>query len=88
MRMGNVDRVNLDAIKMRELDDLLRRFGLLNDFKKKKLKCKFCREIVTKENIYSIMKDSGHIKLVCEKGECVSKMMELLDARSQKKVGN
>ena len=84
--MGQIDRVNLDAVRMRELDNLLKRVDLLDSFNKSKLKCKFCGDIVTKENIYSLMGDSGHIKLVCQKIDCISQLMELLDSRRKKKV--
>ena len=62
--------------------DLLKLLGTLNiskDVKKKNKKCKFCRGIVTIKNIYALFPESGDIKIVCDKTECIKALSQYLN---------
>lgn len=72
---------SINAVHENDLEGFLDKVGLLQDFQGGKLKCKFCKEPVDKENIYSIIKDSDSYKVVCSKASCVSALMEYLEAK-------
>ena len=73
----------INAVYENDLDRLLSEVGLLTDFNTRNLKCKFCKGVVTRKNIYSVIKDSDRHKLVCSKAQCVSALMEFLDLKRQ-----
>lgn len=77
---------NIDAVHADDLERLLERVGLLDKFNQGKVKCKFCGQAVTHENIYSVIKDSGSHKLVCDKAECVNKLMQFVAYRKKKEI--
>lgn len=79
---------SINAVHEHDLNTLLDSVGLLEDFKKKKLKCKFCGDVVTDNNIFSVIRDSDRYKLVCSKARCVSSLMEFLNKRQIKAVNN
>ena len=72
---------SINAVHENDLEGLLDKVGLLEDFRAGKLKCKFCKDPVDNENIYSIIKDSDTYKAVCSKATCVSALMEFLEAK-------
>ena len=74
---------NIDAIHTNDLSRLLAKIGLLDDFDNNKVKCKFCKQPVTHANIYSVIKDSGSYKLVCDKADCVQLLMQFLADRKK-----
>ena len=75
---------NIDAVHSNDLERLLLHVGLLEQFKEQKVKCKFCGTPVTHENIYSVIKDSGSHKLVCDKADCVNQLMQFVASRKPK----
>lgn len=75
---------DIDAVHSDDLERLLQKIGILESFKSGKIKCKFSSDIVTHENIYSVVKDSGTYKLVCDKAECVKDLMEFVATRKKK----
>lgn len=81
--MGSQFR-DLNAVHADDLENLLLKVELLEQFKDGTLKCKFCHDVVTADNIYSIIKDSGQHKVVCEKAECVSQLMQFVATRKPK----
>jgi len=81
--MGSQFR-DLDAVHADDLDNLLLKVGLIKQFKGGTLKCKFCHDVVTADNIYSVIKDSGQYKVVCEKAGCVSQLMQFVATRKPK----
>ncbi len=72
----NKERVK--AVHDQDLERLLDRLGILNKFKQGKLKCKFCKAAITSENLHSIFPQSGNIKVVCDRIECVKELSNLL----------
>lgn len=74
----------MDAVHADDLEHLLERIGLLDDFIAKEAKCKFCSSPVTHENIYSIIKDSGTHKLVCDRADCVNNLMQFIASRKKR----
>lgn len=72
---------SINAVHENDLEGFLDSVGLLQDFQNGSLKCKFCRDPIDKQNIYSIVKDSDTYKAVCSKAQCVSALMEFLEAK-------
>jgi hypothetical protein len=70
---------SINAVHEDDLDSFLESVGLLKSFHEGKLKCKFCKVVISGDNIYSIIKDSDTYKGVCTKAECVSSLMEYLE---------
>lgn len=58
-----------------DLEGLLKKIGVFSDFKENKKKCKFCKEVVNMKNLHSIFKESGDIKFICDKPECVKELI-------------
>jgi hypothetical protein len=72
---------SINAVHESDLEGFLASVGLLQEFQDGKLKCKFCKDPIDKQNIYSIIKDSDTYKAVCSKAQCVSALMEFLEAK-------
>lgn len=77
------DKKEMKAVHERDLDNLLVKLSLKDHFYAGKIKCKYCKDIVTKDNIYSLIHESGAVNFVCGKSECVSEFM--LHMESKKK---
>lgn len=74
----------MDAVHADDLQNLLLKVGLLDSLNSGKLRCKFCQNSVTEDDIYSVIKDSGQYKVVCERADCVSQLMQFLAERKGK----
>ena len=61
-----------------DLESFLERLGVLKKFNNGELKCKFCRVSITFESLHSIFPQSGQVKLVCDKVECIKQLSDLL----------
>jgi len=59
-----------------DLEGLLKKIGVFDDFVSDNKKCKFCKSVVNRKNLHSIFKESGDIKFICDKPECVKKLMD------------
>ena len=78
-------KTKLRAVHDNDLEELLDSLGLISKLKAGKLKCAFCGEVITFENLHSIFPDSGAIKLTCSNPECVKLLMARLE---EKQYGN
>ena len=72
----------LNAIHENDLNTLLGELKLSDDFEQGKIKCKFCKDIITQSNIYSILPESGMVNFVCDKAECVSRFHSHLEKKA------
>ena len=59
-----------------QLETLLKNLGILNSIKQHKKKCKFCGERITLESISYIFPEAGDIKIVCDRPECIGKLID------------
>lgn len=71
----------IKAVHDDDLLGLLESLELLNKFNAGKLKCAFCDETISHENLHSLYPDGGTIKLVCNKPSCVSALMAKLEEK-------
>lgn len=61
-----------------DLETFLDSLGILKQFKKGELTCKFCKKPVTFENLHSVFPQSGDIKAVCDDADCIRELAGLL----------
>ncbi len=71
----------VSAVHDDKFEGFLRRLGVYDDVMNGVKKCKFCGEAVKYDNISSLFAESGDIKFVCEKPECIAKFSEYLADR-------
>ncbi len=69
------------AVHDDDLQAVLEALGLARAFAKGELRCKFCDDVMTWENLHSLFPEGGAIKLVCDKPECATALLEHLNAR-------
>lgn len=69
------------AVLDNDLSEFLDSIGVLGDIKAGRMKCKFCDEVVTLENLHAIFPDSGNISVICSDPECVKALNEYLYER-------
>ena len=65
---------DLEAIHQQDLVTLLENFGLMDDFKMKKIKCNFCNNIISEINFGAIFSKNKKIFFSCSKLDCLSKL--------------
>lgn len=53
-----------------DLPKLLSDLELKDDFNNGEIKCSFCGEIITKDNLLTIFSDGKEIKFSCDKESC------------------
>lgn len=80
--MQNI-KEELNAVHEKDLEKLLTHFGVFKDFSESKYKCKFCKEVVNFENLYSLLPESGTINFICNKPNCVSQLLDHLEVKKQ-----
>lgn len=68
----------VNAVHDDKFEGFLRRLGVYGDVMNGGKKCKFCGEAVEYDHISSVFAESGDIKFVCEKPECIAKFSEYL----------
>lgn len=79
---------DINAVHETDLSNFLLKINLLDDFQAAKTKCKFCKDVVGIQNIYSVIKDSDKYKLVCNKASCVASLMSYLEKKHRGKIDN
>ncbi len=82
----NQEISSVKAVHEWDLDKLLERFGVKEDFEKGKFKCKFNQTVVTKDNLYSIIPESGRVNFVCNDPESVLAFHQYLEEKQKAKV--
>ena len=70
-----MSKQTLKAVHDDDLEELLKSLGLYSDFMHGKLKCAFCKQVITWDNLHSLFPDSGQIKCTCANPSCVALLM-------------
>lgn len=76
--INKLPKEKIRAVHDENLETVLEGLGIWSQFKRGELKCKFCKNIITLDNLHSIFPQSGAIKMVCENHDCVRELLELL----------
>ena len=69
---------NLRAVHDSELEGLLARLGVFDDFTAGNARCTFCEDPINEDNLYAIFPISNLVRFSCSKPECI----EALAAKS------
>jgi len=64
----------IQTIYDEDLPKLLSDLGLKEDFDNGRIKCSFCGDVITKENLLTIFSDGKEIKFSCNKESCRGKI--------------
>lgn len=76
----------VSAVHERDLDNLLTRFGVKEKFDSGQMKCKFCGTVVTRENIHSVLPESGEVSVICDKPKCITALLGYLENKKRTKL--
>lgn len=76
--INKLPKEKVHAVHDEDLEKILEGLGVLNKFKHGELKCKFCNNTITFNNLHSLFPQSGAIKFVCDDSECVRELSRLL----------
>lgn len=68
------DKEIVKAIHDDKLETFLKSIKVYEDLIAGKIKCKFCGDPVTIDNLYTVFPESGAIKFACDKAACIAKM--------------
>lgn len=77
----NRSKETVSAVHDYKFCAFLKQLDIYDDVMNGDKKCKFCREPVNVNNISSVFAESGDIKFVCDKPDCLSKFSEYLTER-------
>lgn len=80
------EKKQINAVHEKDLVGLLERLDVKEKFINNELHCKFCDSIVNKGNIYSVLPESASINLICDKPECITKLLEYLEEKERTKT--
>lgn len=73
------DKNQIKAILEKDLKEVLKKIGLDENFDNKRITCKFCKDIITIDNIHSILPESGAYHFICSKPECSMLLTQYLE---------
>jgi hypothetical protein len=71
------------AVHKERLEEFLKSIGLWEQLVKGELKCVFCGVPITVDNIGLIVPSKGKIVVCCSKSECMFKVKELREGKSE-----
>ena len=74
--MSRHEDASLQAIEDKKFIDFLKNLELYDDVLAGKKKCKFCKSVLTLESITYIFPEAGSIKMVCDKPDCINKLLD------------
>lgn len=81
----SIEKEKMGVIQESKLERLLDNLNILDEVLSGLKKCKFCNESVKLNEIFSIFPESGDIKIVCSKVNC---MKDFIRYRDDKKYDN
>ena len=73
MEESNIKKEELEFVHDNDLLPVLEKLGLKDDFLSGKIRCAFCGEIITDENLHSFFEDNG-VKVSCSKEDCIKEV--------------
>jgi len=66
----------IKAVHDQDLEKLLNKLGLLEQFQRGLLKCGFCNKVVTFDNLQGLYKEGEETKMICDSPLCYKKLIE------------
>lgn len=84
LRRARLPRESVSAVHDDDLTRFLTSIGALNDIRAGKIRCKFCSEQTSLDDLQAVIPDSGTISYICKKPQCVRDLMKYMeDANGQ-----
>lgn len=74
-----MDRETIKAIHDEKFVTFLKSINIYDDIQNGACKCKFCRQVVGINNIYTIFPEGGMIKIVCDNTDCMVELGKYLN---------
>lgn len=74
-----MDRETIKAIHDEKFVAFLKSINLYEDIQKGLCKCKFCKQKVSIDNIYTIFPEEGKVKFVCDRTDCMVELGKYLN---------
>lgn len=71
-------RETVNAVHDNQFESFLIKLGVFDDVMNGTRKCKFCGSPVSYDHIATVFAESGDIKFVCDKPECMAMLSEYL----------
>lgn len=81
------DANELNVVHEQDLEEVLRKAGLLERLQENTLKCKFCGINITLENIHSLLPQAEGFSLICDEPRCVQALSEYLLEKNKGVLG-
>ena len=81
--MKNEDKEQINTVHENDLNSVVLKLGLAGKIKNREIKCKFCKNEITLENIYSFLPESGSVNIICENPSCVTELMKYLSEKDK-----
>ena len=75
------NKTKLKAVYDNDLELLLKNLEIFSKFKAGEIKCTFCKDVMTFENLHSLFPDSGAIKMTCSKPDCIKLLMTRIEEK-------
>lgn len=75
------DKERIKAIHDDNLIALLKNLKLYDDIMARKIKCKFCKESISLDNLSAIIPDSGNIGFACDSPKCLARFNSFLNEK-------
>lgn len=82
LRRLRVQRESITAVHDDDLEVFLTSIGSIHDIKAGKIKCKFCRDVISLETLQAVIPESGSINYICNKPLCLQDLMKYTKGRS------
>lgn len=76
----------LNTIHERDLDIILDKIQKKEDLDTGKIKCKFCGITIDRDNLYSFLPEPGAVNFICDKSECVGKLLEYIEEKKRTRL--
>jgi hypothetical protein len=76
--MIKAHKEKVNVVHDQDLEAFLDKIGVLQDYLSGEKKCKFCKIVMTLDNLHSVFPQSGDVKFVCDKPECIRELTGLL----------
>lgn len=73
----------LRAVHDDDLVGLLEKLDLKEQFDRGELRCRFCEDVISWDNLHALFPESGTIRVVCDKKDCRHRMVQKLDHNLQ-----
>jgi hypothetical protein len=71
----------LAAVHDDDLVDFMEGLEIYDLFLRREVKCAFCKDTITWDNLHSFFPDSGAVKCSCTKPDCIEKLLARLVER-------